>query len=313
MNNKVAICIITFHRTLGLKRLLESLQELQLNHLNVPDWKIIIVDNDPTMPNQGLINSYEPNFRAHIIYDKEETRGIASARNRCVELADDVDFVAFVDDDEVVDPSWLDELLLAQQTYNADVILGPVIPVYHNTSPRWFLTGRFLDRKRFNDGDELFTANSGNVLIKREWLYAIKGPFDERFNLTGGEDSLFFFQIHQLGAKIVWSNAPAIHEIVSRERVKSTYLIGRAYRVGSNRSRIEFILNASFKTILMRCIKGSYHILKGLFLLLPFLIQYRYTGLMKSFLFVSEGIGEILGFLGFQQKHYRKVNEIDRQ
>ena len=62
-------------------------------------------------------------------YVHEPRPGISHARNRGVAEAKG-DFVAFIDDDELPAPNWLESLLLTQRTYRADVVLGPVRPVF---------------------------------------------------------------------------------------------------------------------------------------------------------------------------------------
>jgi len=308
-NFKVAVCIITFNRPSGLERLLISLQELHFLHMKEPNWKIIIVDNDPTMPNQSLIDSFRKIFNVPIYYEKEKTRGIASARNRCVELAVDVDFIAFVDDDETVSSTWLDELLLTQTTYNADVVLGPVIINFEEPPPAWFIRGKFLEREKHATGDDLNFAYTGNVLIKKKWLTMIAGPFNEKLNLSGAEDSLFFRQIYQLGAKIIWSNEASIIEIYPPERTTIRYLTKRKFRIGNTRTQINILLDTSWKTLIFRVVLWGFQIFKSLLLLVPMLIKDGFVGFLKVWFNFCEGLGGLLGMLGIRYKIYNRVKD----
>jgi GT2 family glycosyltransferase len=47
-----------------------------------------------------------------------------------IHAAASADSVAFVDDEEVPDPRWLQELLIVQSRYGANVVCGPVLPVF---------------------------------------------------------------------------------------------------------------------------------------------------------------------------------------
>ena len=51
---KVAICIITFRRQEGLKRLLDSLNRLEFKQQPAPDLQLVVVDNDSA----GLAHAY---------------------------------------------------------------------------------------------------------------------------------------------------------------------------------------------------------------------------------------------------------------
>ena len=39
----------------------------------------------------------------------------------------DADYIAFLDDDEEADPSWLNELVNTLGAYSADIVTGPVL------------------------------------------------------------------------------------------------------------------------------------------------------------------------------------------
>ena len=44
----------------------------------------------------------------------------------------DPDFIVCIDDDEFPTPDWLNQLLLTITEIKADIVLGPVIPVFEN-------------------------------------------------------------------------------------------------------------------------------------------------------------------------------------
>ena len=129
------------------------------------------------MTSKEFVDGIKNSFSIPIIYGVEPEREIASARNRAVQLAGNVDFIAFIDDDEVADGRWLDELLAAQEKFGVDVVNGPVLPRFEQEVPPWVVRGRFYNRRRFPTGTLINWANTGNVLIKTSWLHAIPGPF----------------------------------------------------------------------------------------------------------------------------------------
>ena len=94
-------------------------------------------------------------LRIPITYEVEPNRGVSFARNRSVRMAGECDYVGFVDDDEFVEENWLDELLNAQVLYNADVVLGPVLPAFDYEPPVWIKKGRFFERPRHPTGTSI--------------------------------------------------------------------------------------------------------------------------------------------------------------
>ena len=302
---RVAVCIATYKRPIGLQRLLSSLREQEFHKNQNPDWRIIIVDNDILAPDKDLVDCIRDSFSIPVIYGVEPERGIASARNRAVQMAGDVDFIAFIDDDEVADCCWLDELLNAQDNFGVDVVNGPVIPKFEQPVALWVQKGRFYNRRRFHTGTEIKWANTGNVLIRSCWLHAVSGPFNETLNLSGGEDTLLFSQFYQLGAKMVWSDEAIVEEYNPVSRVSANWILRRAYRKGIVTSITKIIIDSSFVVTLACVLRGIKHILLGFFLIVPASIYLGYAGFIRSLMYISIGIGETSGIFGISYKEYK--------
>ena len=91
--------------------------------------RIVIVDNEGSEQARGLCDRFRCAADIAIRYIHEPRRGISYARNRCLdEVAADCDFIAMIDDDEIPDPDWLEQLLEAQEHSGADVVEGRVVP-----------------------------------------------------------------------------------------------------------------------------------------------------------------------------------------
>lgn len=304
---RVAVCIATYKRPRGLHRLLSSLKELKFNKSQTPDWQIIIADNDASASMRNLVEDFKNSSSIPVIYGTASTRGIASARNRAIVLAGTVDFIAFIDDDEVADPLWLDELLHTQQRFDADVVNGPVIPKFEEPAPAWVLKGRFYNKRRFPTGTAITWASTANILIKHSWLHMVPGPFDENLNLTGGSDTLLSFQLWRLGAKMVWSDEAIVEEYNPPGRVSVQWILRRAYRLGTNTAMIETKINPSFLARSTRAMKSLIRILLGFLLLVPASIYRGYAGLIQSLVYINLGVGELSGLAGIRFMEYKHI------
>ena len=105
--------------------MLEGLDRLRFAKVPPPAVEIVVVDNDPAGPTCALLESVKLGHNWPLRCYVEPRRGIPYARNRAIaSIEGRADFVAFVDDDEIPAPEWLDELLHVQRSYDADVVAG---------------------------------------------------------------------------------------------------------------------------------------------------------------------------------------------
>jgi len=196
-------------------------------------------------------------------YVAENRRGIAQARNRAIQEAGDADFVAFIDDDEIPTPTWLDELLATQREFSADVVCGPVRPRFAHGVPEWIKAGRFFHRPVYVSGKNLDWCGTNNVLIRKGVFAAVK-TFDERFALTGGEDTQFFLRVRQAGYSIVASSDACVEETVSISRANLGWVLRRAYQSGNSWALCESSLDRRVSTRIVRAMKACGWIVIGL-------------------------------------------------
>ena len=228
----VAICVATFARQAGLRRLLASLAALERGEV---DLRVVVVDNDAGGSARAVVDRLV-DFPWSIEYAVEPHRGISAARNAAVRRVGEVEFVAFVDDDEWVEPAWLVELVRAQLRTDADIVVGPVLPDFAAPPPRWFSKGRFLEPYEHRPDEPLWYAYTGNALVRRSVLEPADAPFSERFGLLGGEDTHFFMRVYIKGARIVWAPEARVHESIPAERMTESWLVRREYRRGNTLS-----------------------------------------------------------------------------
>lgn len=301
----VAVCVSTYKRPIGLGRLLESLRTQKFVHVETLEWKIIVVDNDELATNEDFITEVSKEFPVPIIYGVQPKRGIASARNLAVEMAADVDYVAFIDDDEVAEPNWLDELLMGMTRYKADMVAGPVLAAFEVPPEEWILRGGFFDRPRYQTGTGIKLSGTGNLLVSTKWLYKWNGPFDERLNFIGGSDSLFFTKAYKMGAKIIWVDEAIVHEYNPPQRANLRWILKRCLRFGNTIVHVERMSEEPIGKRVIRLIKCGGHLVGGILLLVPYGLFSGFPGIVKSLCVFSRGIGELIGKIYFQYEIYK--------
>jgi succinoglycan biosynthesis protein ExoM len=302
---RVAVCAATLHRPAGLAALLDS-----LGALVVPDnveLTVVIVDNDAAASARPVVDAARERIQASLVYVTEPQRGIPFARNRAVAAAGDVDWIAFVDDDETVDERWLAELLRVAEEYSADVVTGTVLPRFENPPPRWALRGRFFERRRFPTGTAIHFARTSNVLIAARLLRSVDRPFSEAMANNGGDDTHFFQRVRLGGGRIVWADEAVVVETVPASRVRARWLIQREFRRGNTLSLCLRDLEDSPYRRAKRVAAAGVHAGTGLALLVASAVGGR-TTLVRGAQRVALGMGLLSGLTGHVYQEYSVVH-----
>lgn len=234
IETKVDVCVCTFRR--------EAIREtlVSLARQNLPSsvaMRVVVADNDTIPSARGLVTKTAAELELHLVYVHAPARNISIARNAALDAAEG-DWIAFVDDDETASPDWLSELLSTASTTGADVVFGPVKPVFQETPPAWMSDGRFhAVAPVFEDG-EIVSGHAGNALILRRFVDATGERFDVAFGRTGGEDTDFFDRLIRRGATAQYSPNAVAHETVPPDRASLAWLIRRRFRYGQTHGAI---------------------------------------------------------------------------
>lgn len=231
----ISICIATYRRPELLATLLEELFAQEL----LPG-QIVVVDNDVEQSARTIVArlaAQTPDIE--LIYGTQPEKNISLTRNRTVELATGT-WLAFIDDDERAPTSWLRELRDAAVRFNADGVLGPVVPGVPDHAPSWIRRGRFYDGPRMPSGEvvPLNVMRIGNAFLAAERLRALRPHmFDPVYGLSGGEDGDVLMRLVNSGARVVWCDEAIAHEPVPDSRMSLTWLTKRALRGGQDFAR----------------------------------------------------------------------------
>jgi GT2 family glycosyltransferase len=197
-------------------------------------YSIVVVDNDHLRSAQHVVSDFAAASPVPVSYWSEPRQNIALARNKAVENAE-ADFIAFIDDDEFPTKRWLANLFEACRKYQADGVLGPVVPEFESRPPQWVVKGGFFERPNYETGHRLAwkQTRTGNVLFRRQILDGNDIWFKAEFD-TGGEDVDFFRRMTEQGRSFVWCREAVVYEVVPSSRCKRSYLLKRALLRGSN-------------------------------------------------------------------------------
>jgi glycosyltransferase involved in cell wall biosynthesis len=284
----ISVCICTYKRPELLKQLLSKLEQQETEGLFA--HSIVIVDNDASESARQIAESFARQSSLECSYHVEAEQNIARARNKAVENAKG-DYVAFIDDDEFPDRTWLLKLCSAQIHHKSDGILGPVLPYFEQEPPDWVLKGRFFERPAHSTGQVLSWRNTrtGNVLLRRELFKNGHQWFDPALG-SGGEDRDFFKGKIEEGHVFVWCNEAPVFETIPPARWKRTVLLKRAMIRGkmalnATRSRASSVLKSMVAVVLYT---GC----------LPFVCVLGHHVFMKCLIKDCDHLGKVCAFFG---------------
>lgn len=231
----ISVCVCTFRRPATLERLLCGLARQATG--GAFSVSVVVVDNDPDGSARELVARVGAGTALGLVYEVEPERSIPAARNHALRLAEG-NFIAIIDDDEFPGDDWLMTMHSAVRAGGVDGALGPVLPHFEGTPPRWLIRGRFCERPVIPTGTVLTwdQTRTGNVLIRKSVFEKGRLTFDLKWR-TSGSDRAFFKQAMQAGFRFIAVAEAPVFETVPPERWKAGYYVKRALVHGYNSYR----------------------------------------------------------------------------
>ena len=254
----VSIVIITLNRKKNLEKCINSLLNLvyPLSKLD-----IIVVDGGSVDGTQEMVRRSFPNVR----FITEERRGVAIARNTGWRNSKGK-FVAYTDDDCIVDPYWIKRLVVSLESSNAKGAGGPVVYLHPEAIPKYYRgtpLGAFdlgVGQRSLKKGENLITAN---MLIDAEVFKEI--DFWESLVYNDSEDAEFCRSVLEAGYNLLYVPDATIYHNINLRRINLGYLLKRAffsgitsYIIERKRKRNITLIPRYFRFFLGGCIRFYY-------------------------------------------------------
>ncbi len=257
----LTVAVLTFRRPGELAGLLPLLRAevdgLLASRSRVGSAHVLVVDNDPAgSAGPAADASGVPGLR----YVVESRPGIAAARNRALGESGSSDLLVFIDDDEVPVEGWLRHLVGAFETTPCVAVAGTVTSRFEGELDPWIRAGEFFHRRRLPTGTRIDVAATNNLLVDLRFVRRVGLHFDERYALTGGEDTLFTRALVAHGGSMVWSHEATVVDRVPRDRMTREWVLRRALSSGNTFSRTSAELAGSRRAALVvrgRCLGAA--------------------------------------------------------
>jgi glycosyltransferase involved in cell wall biosynthesis len=196
---QVIVGIPSYRNPAGLKKLL---RELSLKEADLIS-RVVVVDNDAGEAATAAVRELRndiPNLEVSVHLELQP--GISNARNRIVAeaLKHPFEFLAMLDDDEYPAGGWLRALLDRAEETGADVISGPVRPVFECDPLEPILPDDYAKSGGRVTRSGVFIDSTANIMFSRRVLEAFEGAwFDLDFGMSLGHDAELLHRMQRAG------------------------------------------------------------------------------------------------------------------
>lgn len=227
----ISLVITTYNRAAMLADALKSVAASQIE--NPRDVEVIVVDNNSTDNTHETVEQIKAQgFPFVLRYVFERNQGLSYARNRGADEST-ATYVAFMDDDQLIDKDYLARLGPAFQSTGATCIGGRNLIRNDESLPRWLPPLLQLARGQRDHGDKVKVLGpgdgkliGGNMAFVRQELLDI-GKYNVTLGRCGdslldGEEDELQERLHAAGKKIVFHPGLIQHDpLAPARRTKS--------------------------------------------------------------------------------------------
>jgi glycosyltransferase involved in cell wall biosynthesis len=247
MTNSITVSICTFN---GANRLPELVNKLRQQKCSIP-FEILVVDNNSTDNTQQVLRGLSASNGAILRTVIEKQQGITYARNRAIEESMGIPYMAFIDDDELPGPYWLQSAVDALDREGAECVGGEIrVHFPSDKCPAWMTEEILGFLGQVKNGQDAFWITdrstpvwSGNVAYRTS-LFKEGLRFDHRYNrqrqgIGGGSDGIMFRQFLEMNCRIRYRPDMMINHLVGIEKFRKSYFLRLHFIAGRKLGQYE--------------------------------------------------------------------------
>jgi glucosyl-dolichyl phosphate glucuronosyltransferase len=251
----VIICAYTEKRWDDLLAAVESVR-----HQTLPATEIIIVVDY----NSAMLSRIQENLSGVIAIENQNAKGASGARNTGAAIAQGT-ILAFLDDDAIAQPDWLENLAACYTDTNTVGVGGKIEPLWSGKSPSWFPEEFFwvvgcTYRGMPTENAPVRNVIGANMSVRKEILMVV-GGFRESFgnnketskalgrlrwfrHHAGDEETELCIRItqHVQASQWLYAISAVVQHHVPAQRTRWRYFVWRCYDEGLGKAGLVKLL-----------------------------------------------------------------------
>lgn len=233
---ELSVIICTYNRSRNLPWCIQCLSQQQ--GVEDLEWEVVIVDNNSTDDTPQSVTSLQNQFSVPIRYAFEKRQGLSYARNRGV-VETSGTYFAFIDDDILVSPNWLDAIHTSFLKNDADAVGGRIhldksimLPSWITPELHGFLGYHDFGEKPFQMDGITKYPYGGNMAFHRRVIDRIgffnpnvgrKGEGKKRSELFKGEETEYCHRLAKAGGRFFYEPDAIVQHRVLPFQLRKSY------------------------------------------------------------------------------------------
>ena len=231
----VVVCGYTLERTTALTECVESVLGQTYEPLEV----VLVIDGNDELA--AVMTERFGDEETVRIVENERNRGISYSRTEGARHATG-DIVAFIDDDAVAEPDWLERLVETYEETDAIAVGGYVAPNWVDERPAFFPAEFYwlvgcTERGFAEDGEEVRNTYGSNISYRREPFLEV-GGYDVNTGRKGDrhvqahEAPVGIRLLEEYGRGMIYVEDAVVHHTLFSYRGEFLWLVFRSFWQG---------------------------------------------------------------------------------
>lgn len=236
----ITVVLCTYNRCRSLAKALNSVAVSTLPQS--VEWEVLLVDNNSNDQTREVAAEFCKQYPGRFRYVFERQPGLSYARNAGIREAKG-HIIAFMDDDVIVEPTWLQNLTASMHNCEWAGVGGRVFPEWNCPPPQWLLTDQWYalgPLPNFDlgpDARELTQPPFGSNMAFRKRMFEKYGGFRTDLgrrpdSLMSNEDTEFGARLLAGGERLRYEPSAVLYHPVQKDRTEKGYFLSWWFHKG---------------------------------------------------------------------------------